>query len=288
MPRNRQAKLLPQAFGPVAILSRFSDFEVALEEVNDSRFGLQAGIFTRDIHKAMRAWEVLEVGGVDLTDPAQAGQAIAAVIGRNGVGKSTLMKTLIGLLPAMDGTVSFEGRDMRALKPHQRAHLGIGYVPEGRRVFPGMSVRDNLEVASFAPAAERTLLLDRVFALFPQLRAKSGERAWRLSGGQQQMLAIGRALMGEPRLLLLDEPSLGLSPLLTAQVMETVREIAAGGTAVLLAEQAAARALEAADLGAWLWLGRLAETGSAADLRRRLEADPDFMGNPLATGRSAL
>ncbi|UEM21604.1 ABC transporter ATP-binding protein [Skermanella mucosa] len=213
---------------------------------------------------------------------------VLALLGANGAGKSSLLKAVIGLLPAAAGRVLLDGSDITRLAPERRARLGIGYVPEGRRVFPGMSVRDNLEVASFAPAAARMALLDRVFALFPQLRAKSGERAWRLSGGQQQMLAIGRALMGEPRLLLLDEPSLGLSPLLTAQVMATVREIAAGGTAVLLAEQAAARALEAADLGAWLRLGRLAETGSAADLRRRLEADPDFMGNPLATGRPAL
>jgi branched-chain amino acid transport system ATP-binding protein len=208
---------------------------------------------------------------------------VLALLGSNGAGKSSLMRALIGLEPATAGRILLDNTDITTLPPERRARMGLGYVPEGRRVFPGMNVRDNLEVASFAPKAARTRLIERVFTLFPQLRAKSRDRAWQLSGGQQQMLAIGRALMGEPLLLLLDEPSMGLSPRLTSEVMATVRAIAAGGTAVLLAEQAATRALQAADRGLWLHLGRVADTGSATDLLGRMGANPDFPGIPPAT-----
>jgi branched-chain amino acid transport system ATP-binding protein len=220
---------------------------------------------------------------VDAVSLAIAPGEVLALVGSNGAGKSSLMRAVIGLEPATSGRIVLDGTDITALPPERRARLGLGYVPEGRRVFPGMSVRDNLEVASFAPKPVRSSLLDRVFTLFPQLRTKSSDRAWRLSGGQQQMLAIGRALMGEPRLLLLDEPSMGLSPRLTSEVMATVRAIAAGGTAVLLAEQAARRALQAADRGLWLHLGRVADTGDATGLLDRMGTGPDFPGAPLAT-----
>jgi branched-chain amino acid transport system ATP-binding protein len=220
---------------------------------------------------------------VDAVSLTVAPGEVLALLGSNGAGKSSLMRAVIGLEPAASGRIVLDGADITALPPERRARLGLGYVPEGRRVFPGMSVRDNLEVASFAPKSARSDLLERVFSLFPQLRAKSSDRAWRLSGGQQQMLAIGRALMGEPRLLLLDEPSMGLSPRLTSEVMATVRAIAAGGTAVLLAEQAARRALQAADRGLWLHLGRVADTGDATGLLDRMGTGPDFPGAPLAT-----
>ena len=208
---------------------------------------------------------------------------VLALLGSNGAGKSSLMRAIIGLEPAATGRIVLDNTDITDLRPERRARMGLGYVPEGRRVFPGMTVRDNLQVASFAPTAARSRLIERVFTLFPQLKTKSRDRAWRLSGGQQQMLAIGRALMGEPRLLLLDEPSMGLSPRLTSEVMTTVRAIAAGGTAVLLAEQAATRALQAADRGLWLHLGRVADTGDATDLLDRMGANPDFPGIPPAT-----
>jgi branched-chain amino acid transport system ATP-binding protein len=208
---------------------------------------------------------------------------VLALFGSNSAGKSSLMRAVIGLEPAAAGRILLDDTDITALPPERRARMGLGYVPEGRRVFPGMSVRDNLEVASFAPKPARSRLVERVFTLFPQLRTKSRDRAWQLSGGQQQMLAIGRALMGEPRLLLLDEPSMGLSPRLTSEVMATVRAIAAGGTSVLLAEQAARRALQAADRGLWLHLGRVADTGSATALLDRMDVSPDFPGTPLAT-----
>jgi branched-chain amino acid transport system ATP-binding protein len=148
-----------------------------------------------------------------------------AVLGPNGAGKSTLLKTLIGVVPARGGRIVIRGRDMTTASPERRVMAGLGYVPEGRRVFPAMSVRDNLEVAGRGGAGNRKRSLERVYALFPQLASKTKEAAWRLSGGQQQMLAIGRALMTEPRLLLLDEPTLGLAPDLAAEVYKTLEAI---------------------------------------------------------------
>ena len=160
--------------------------------------------------------------GVELT--VERG-TIAAVIGRNGVGKSTLMKTLIGLLPAMDGTVTFEGRDMRALKPHQRAHLGIGYVPQGREVFPRMSVEENLKVGEMIHGGRKTADYDRIYDFFPILKERRNQRAGTLSGGQQQQLAIGRVLVGSPSLILLDEPSEGIQPNIVQEIARIVVEL---------------------------------------------------------------
>ncbi|QCO15981.1 ABC transporter ATP-binding protein [Azospirillum brasilense] len=194
-----------------------------------------------------------------------AGEAVA-LLGANGAGKSTLLKAILGLVPAMGGRIRLDGEEIGALAPERRVRSGLGYVPEGRRVFPGMSVRDNLEVASWLGRAERARDLERVFALFPALEGKAEERAWRLSGGQQQMLAVGRALMGRPRVLLLDEPSLGLSPKLAGEVFAAVRAIAATGTAVLVAEQSAARALSAAGRVVLLRLGRAVHDGPVETL----------------------
>ncbi len=165
------------------------------------------------------------------------GGALVAVVGPNGAGKSTLLQAAMGLLPVSGGFVALAGRDITRLPPEARARAGIGYVPEGRRVFPGMTVRDNFMVAADCAAAARAERLDRVLALFGGLRAKLEDRAWTLSGGQQQMVAIGRALMTAPRLLLLDEPTLGLAPALAGEVMAQLRRIADEGTAVLVAEQ---------------------------------------------------
>ncbi|OYD83406.1 ABC transporter ATP-binding protein [Azospirillum brasilense] len=194
-----------------------------------------------------------------------AGEAVA-LLGANGAGKSTLLKAILGLVPATGGRVRLAGEEVGALAPERRVRLGLGYVPEGRRVFPGMSVRDNLEVASWLGRAERVRDLERVFTLFPALEGKAEERAWRLSGGQQQMLAVGRALMGRPRVLLLDEPSLGLSPKLAGEVFAAVRAIAATGTAVLVAEQSAARALSAAGRVVLLRLGKSIHDGPVETL----------------------
>lgn len=201
--------------------------------------------------------------GVSLDLPA--GQSVA-LLGANGAGKSTLLRSILGLVPAMAGQVRLDGEDIGGLPTEARVRRGLGYVPEGRRVFAGMSVRDNLEVASRQDRAGRAADLERVFALFPDLCAKAGERAWRLSGGQQQMLALGRALMGRPRLLLLDEPSLGLSPRLAGEVFAAVRTIAAEGTAVLIAEQSAKRAMSVASRVVLLRLGRIVHDGPATGL----------------------
>ncbi len=202
----------------------------------------------------------LAVDGLSLA--VAPGEAVA-LLGANGAGKSTLLRAVLGLVPATGGRVLLDGEDITGLAPERRVRRGLGYVPEGRRVFPGMSVRDNLEVASPLGRARRAQDLERVFALFPALAGKAGERAWRLSGGQQQMLAVGRALMGRPRLLLLDEPSLGLSPKLAGEVFAAVRAVAGGGTAVLVAEQSAARALSVAGRVVLLRLGRVVHDGPA-------------------------
>ena len=206
-----------------------------------------------------------------------AGEAVA-LLGANGAGKSTLLKAVMGFLVPRVGTITLGGRPLDGLPVERRARLGLGYCPEGRRVFPGLTVRENLEVAAHAPALARRRRIEAVFALFPALAAKAGARAWQLSGGQQQMLAIGRALMGEPRLLLLDEPSLGLAPILAAEVLAKVREIAGGGVAVLLAEQNVAKALAVCDRAYLLELGRVALEGKAPALAASEVVRRAFLG----------
>ncbi len=198
----------------------------------------------------------------------QAGETVA-LLGANGAGKSTLLGAVMGLVPVAAGTIRFDGRPLGRLPADARARLGIGYVPEGRRVFPGLTVRENLDVA--APAAVRRRRRDAVYALFPQLAENRARAGWRLSGGQQQMLAIGRALMAEPRLLLLDEPSLGLAPKLAREVFAALAAIAGRGGAILMAEQNAAQALAIAGRGIVLRRGRLALAGDAATVRRASE-----------------
>ncbi len=215
----------------------------------------------------VRFGEAPALAGVSLAvDPGE----VVAVLGRNGAGKSTLLKAVIGLVPASAGRIALSGRDISRLSVERRAHAGLGYVPEGRRVFPAMSVRDNLLAGARGPAAAGRDRLERVLALLPALAEKATARAWTLSGGQQQMLAIGRALMTGPKVLLLDEPSLGLAPGLAAEIMAHVAAIARAGAAVLLVEQNASAALAVADRGLILDLGRVVAAGSAADLRSRL------------------
>ncbi|MFD1623256.1 ABC transporter ATP-binding protein [Azospirillum griseum] len=212
------------------------------------------------------------VDGVSLT--VAAGETVA-LLGANGAGKSTLFKAILGLVPARGG-VRLDGVDITGLPTEQRVGRGLGYVPEGRRVFAGMSVRDNLEVAGLPDRRARAQDVERVFALFPDLARKSAEAAWRLSGGQQQMLSLGRALMGRPRLLLLDEPSLGLSPKLAQELFAAVAAVAAGGTAVLVAEQSASRALTIAPRALLLWLGRVVRDGPVGDFSATVLQDAFF------------
>lgn len=191
---------------------------------------------------------------------------IVALLGANGAGKSSLLRALLGLIPSQ-GRVTFAGTVFDGMPVESRIRAGIGYVPEGRRVFAGLSVRDNLEVAIAAPARERRQRIDKTYALFPQLATRDRDAAWQLSGGQQQMLAIGRALVQRPRLLLLDEPSLGLAPILAGDVFQTLGEIAKTGTALLFAEQNIRLAASLADRAVILDRGRTVHSPSGDELR---------------------
>ena len=194
-----------------------------------------------------------------------AGEAVA-LLGANGAGKTTLLRAVAGLVRPEAGTMRFGGAPLDGLPPDRRARGGIGTCPEGRRVFPGLTVRENLLVACWAGRPERTRRLDEMFTLFPPLRDRADARAWQLSGGQQQMVAVARALMNRPRLLLLDEPSLGLSPALAAAVLGQVPALAGSGTAVLLAESNPAAALKACTRGVVLAGGCVVAEGPAMEL----------------------
>jgi branched-chain amino acid transport system ATP-binding protein len=201
---------------------------------------------------------VLEIGEVSV----EAGE-IVALLGGNGAGKTTLLETVLGFHP---GRVMLFGRDASALAVEQRIALGVGYVPEGRRVFAGLTVRENLEAASSLPTGRRRQRVDDMLALFPMLGERPEARAWLLSGGQQQMLALARALMDRPRLLLLDEPTLGLAPVVVADLLRRLAAMTADGTAVLVAEQRAALALGIARRGVVLSRGQVVRRGSAGEL----------------------
>jgi branched-chain amino acid transport system ATP-binding protein len=207
---------------------------------------------------------VLQIG--ELT--VDAGE-IVALLGGNGAGKTTLLETVLGFHP---GPVVLFGEDVGTLAVEQRIARGIGYVPERRRVFAGLTVRENLEASSSLPAQQRRQRVEEMLGLFPVLGERPDARAWLLSGGQQQMLALARALMNKPRLLLLDEPTLGLAPVVVHDLLQRLAAMAADGTAILLAEQRAALALGVARRGVVLSRGRIVRTGPANELA----ADPSL------------
>jgi branched-chain amino acid transport system ATP-binding protein len=191
---------------------------------------------------------------------------IVTLLGANGAGKTTTLRTISGLLRPAAGHVLFEGRPIDALPAHQVLSLGIGHVPEGRRVFPRMSVLENLEMGAYQRKGGSRDVLERVYELFPVLAERKGQDGGTLSGGEQQMLAIGRALMSRPRLLLLDEPSMGLAPLIVAKIFEIISEINNDGMTVLLVEQNAAQALKLASRGYVLETGSIVMSDSAQAL----------------------
>lgn len=193
---------------------------------------------------------------------------IVALLGPNGAGKSSLLRAVIGLVPGSCRHMTFAGTDLSSLPAQRRARLGIAYVPEGRRIFPGLTVEENLKVACRTTAYDA--LLTQSFSIFPQLIEHRRRTAWRLSGGQQQMLAIARALVAEPRLMLLDEPSLGLAPAVADQVFAALHEISRRGATILLAEQSVSRALGVATRGYVLRRGRIQAQGDAATLGTQL------------------
>ncbi|MEZ4504916.1 MAG: ABC transporter ATP-binding protein [Thermomicrobiales bacterium] len=191
---------------------------------------------------------------------------VVSLIGSNGAGKSTTLLTISGLVHARAGTVNLEGRSLVGMPAHEITSLGVVQSPEGRRVFPRMSVLENLEMGAYARGKVDDGDLDRVYELFPRLKERAGQKAGTLSGGEQQMLAIGRALMGHPKLLLLDEPSMGLSPILVDQIFSIIREINEQGTTVLLVEQNALMALSVANRGYVLQTGEIVLADSAEKL----------------------
>ncbi|GGK17490.1 ABC transporter ATP-binding protein [Salinarimonas ramus] len=204
---------------------------------------------------------------------------VVAVLGANGVGKTTLNATISGLVRATAGEIVFDGERIDGLAAPQIVRRGLVHVPEGRKIFPNLSVRENLELGSYTRAKpNRARNLERVFETFPRLRERAAQFAGTLSGGEQQMLAIGRGLMGEPKLLILDEPSLGLSPLLVDELFRLIAEIAKGGLAVMLVEQNVVQSLELADRAYVLENGAVTMSGAARDLAANPELEKAYLG----------
>ena len=200
---------------------------------------------------------------------------VLAILGRNGMGKTTLIRTIVGFTPPRAGRVVYEGTETTRLPPFRMAALGMALVPQGRRVFPSLSVRENLDVAR---RGEGRWSLEQVYALFPRLRERAGNRANKLSGGEQQMLAIGRALMSNPDLLLMDEPTEGLAPLLVREVGRVISELKRSGLSILLVEQNLALALSVADRVHVLSRGQIVHTGTPAELMSNDDVKTRYLG----------
>ena len=206
---------------------------------------------------------------------------LVSIVGPNGAGKTTLINAVAGLLPPANGRVRFQGVELSRLPAHQVCARGVAIVPEGRRLFTVMTVEENLEIGCYVPSArtQRSQSLERVYSIFPILRERRRQVAGALSGGMQQMLAIGRALMARPRLLLLDEPSLGLAPAVVDQVFEVIVEIHREGVSVLLVEQNVGKALEIAARAYVLEEGRIVSQGAPADLLRQAHIQEAYLGH---------
>jgi branched-chain amino acid transport system ATP-binding protein len=215
----------------------------------------------------------------DVSIEVPRGEAVG-VIGPNGAGKTTLMRVISGLIPLDSGTMTFEGRPVGGLPAHRMVEQGIAHVPENRRLFPRLTVEDNLRIGAFIPAARARFAdeLERVYALFPRLKDRREQLAGTLSGGEQQMCAIGRALMSGPKLLLMDEPSAGLAPLVVQQVFDLVHRIREQGLTVLIVEQNVPQVLEVVDRAYLLEVGQIKLTGTAAELRGNDFIRKSYMG----------
>lgn len=206
---------------------------------------------------------------------------IVTLIGANGAGKTTTLKTISGLRPLTSGTVVFDGQDISKMPGHKRVLAGIGQSPEGRGVFPGMTVTENLLMGAYTRTGDLTKDLDEVFELFPRLAERRNQAGGTMSGGEQQMVAIGRALMSKPKVLLLDEPSMGLAPMLVAQIFSIIKEINNRGTTVLLVEQNAQQALQLAHRAYVLETGRVVKSAPAADLLNDPQVREAYLGGEL-------
>jgi branched-chain amino acid transport system ATP-binding protein len=204
---------------------------------------------------------------------------IVTLIGSNGAGKSTTLRSISGLTPPREGSIRFEGKEIGETAPQEIVRLGVSQAPEGRRCFARMTVRENLELGAYLRRDARiTDDLDRVFDLFPRLKEREKQKAGTMSGGEQQMLAIGRALMSNPRLLLLDEPAMGLAPVLVERIYETIAEINRQGTTILLVEQNANFALDVSNRGYVLETGTVALTDESSALRENPEVQNAYLG----------
>ncbi|MBA3870568.1 MAG: ABC transporter ATP-binding protein [Anaerolineae bacterium] len=215
--------------------------------------------------------------GVNLT--VEQGE-IVTLVGSNGAGKSTSLRTISGMVRPRTGTVRLDGRDITMLKPHEVAALGIGHVPEGRRIFPLLTVRENIEIGAWNVSSRSTISerMEQMFVLFPRLKERLEQKGGTLSGGEQQMLAIARALMSAPRLLLLDEPSMGLAPVLVEGIFEIIKRINTEGTTILLVEQNALMALEVAKRGYVLQTGEVKLSDNASALLENEEVRKLYLG----------
>jgi branched-chain amino acid transport system ATP-binding protein len=205
---------------------------------------------------------------------------VVTLIGANGAGKSTTLRSINGLNTPRDGTIFFQGRNITRTAPHDIVEMGISQSPEGRRLFPHMTVLENLEMGAFQRRDRGGIRedLDRVYSLFPRLAERKNQRAGTLSGGEQQMCAIGRALMARPKLLMLDEPSMGLAPIFVEKIFEIIGEINQQGTTILLVEQNALMALDAADRGYVLETGTVALADEAKSLRQNEQVQKTYLG----------
>ncbi|MGK2932511.1 MAG: ABC transporter ATP-binding protein [Solirubrobacterales bacterium] len=227
-----------------------------------------------DIHTSYGAIEALH--GISLK--VEAGEVVT-MIGSNGAGKSTTLRSISGLAPISKGTIRFDGVDISRLPPSDIVGLGISQAPEGRRCFPRMSVRENLELGAFLRRdSEIGSDIEHVYELFPRLEERKRQAAGTMSGGEQQMLAIGRALMARPRLLLLDEPSMGIAPLLVERIYETIKEISDEGTTILLVEQNANYALKVAKRGYVVETGNITLADDSAALGSNPEVQKAYLG----------
>jgi len=207
------------------------------------------------------------------------GEAVG-LLGANGAGKSTTLRAISGLVRLTSGSITFVGRNITSLPPYRITELGIAHVPEGRQVFPEMTVQENLEIGAYVPSAkaERSRSLELVYGIFPVLAERRRQLAGTMSGGEQQMLAVGRGLMLKPRLLMLDEPSLGLAPVITDVTFEKIQEIHSMGTAILLVEQNVSRALSLVQRAYVLESGRVIMHGTSAELANNKQVQAAYLG----------
>ena len=229
----------------------------------------------KDIHTFYGSIEALKGVSMEIKEGE-----IVALIGANGAGKTTMLMTISGMLRARSGLIEFRGRRIEGIMPHEIVRLGISQVPEGRRIFPGLTVMENIEMGGYIVNNKRELTdrVELVYSYFPALKERSTQLGGTLSGGEQQMLAIGRALMAGPRLLLLDEPSLGLAPIMVTRIFEIIKKINSEGNTILLVEQNARAALELANRGYVMETGRIVMTDRASRLLQDARLKEAYLG----------